>query len=183
MEENVFYREVNMVEALLGNFIFSTASTRDTQIDLNLIIKALPVRVDKNNYYRVEMFNFASVQASITAFSNTAQDELFKHYDDRNKARLRKLRTKASVTEDLTEELKVLAQNVISILLKINATGKKNGVVQIERNEKLAEKTQGRIQEEKTFLTTEDVKRKVRDGIQDYFKNLKDKEDDYEKSL
>lgn len=29
MEENVFYREVNMVEDLLGNFIFSTASTRD----------------------------------------------------------------------------------------------------------------------------------------------------------
>ena len=116
-----------MVEKFLENFIFSTASSRDTQIDLNLILKALPIRVDKNNYYRVEMFNFKSVQASITAFTNTAQDELFKHYDDRNKARLRKLRTKATVTEDLTEQLKILATNVLSILSKIAATGEAYG--------------------------------------------------------
>ena len=126
-EDNVFYREVTMVEKFLENFIFSTASSRDTQIDLNLILKALPIRVDKNNYYRVEMFNFQSVQASITAFTNTAQDELFKHYDDRNKARLRKLRTKATVTEDLTEQLKILATNVLSILSKIAATGEAYG--------------------------------------------------------
>ena len=116
-----------MVEDLLSNFIFATASTRDTQIDLNLIVKALPVRVDKNNYYRVEMFNFQSVQASITAFTNTAQDELFKHYDDRNKARLRKLRTKASVTEELTDSLKILATNVLSVLKKIDANGVAGG--------------------------------------------------------
>ena len=60
-EDDVFYREVQMVEKFLENFIFSTASSRDTQIDLNLILKALPIRVDKNNYYRVEMFNFQSV--------------------------------------------------------------------------------------------------------------------------
>lgn len=60
-EDDVFYREVQMVETFLENFIFSTASSRDTQIDLNLILKALPIRVDKNNYYRVEMFNFKSV--------------------------------------------------------------------------------------------------------------------------
>ena len=80
------------------------------------------------------MFNFESVQASITAFTNTAQDELFKHYDDRNKARLRKLRTKATVTEDLTEELKVLAQNVISILNKIDSAGLKAGAVAIDKH-------------------------------------------------
>ena len=53
-----------MVDTFLQNFIFQTASKYENQIDLNLILKALPVRVDKNNCYRVELFNFWRLQDS-----------------------------------------------------------------------------------------------------------------------
>ena len=118
------------------------------------------------------MFNFRSVQESITAFTNTAQDELFKHYDDRNKARLRKLRTKASVTEDLTEELKILASNVISILNKIDNNGLKQGQIVIE---KLGKKRSN--EPEKAYLDEEQVKKKVKKGIKDYFEELRIKKE------
>ena len=93
---------------------------------MNLILKALPARVDKTNVYRVELFNFGSVQASLTAFTNTDQDERFKYFDDRNKARLRKLRIKATTTEELTYTLKGLSARVTAILEKIQEKGAAN---------------------------------------------------------
>ena len=68
------------------------------------------------------------MQDSLIAFGNTSQDELFKHYDNRNKARLRKLRTKATTTEELTEELRIEATSVLSILSKIDSNGKSGGL-------------------------------------------------------
>ena len=112
-----------MVETFLSCFIFATSSKIENQIDLNLILKALPVRVDKTNVYRIELFNFGSVQASLTAFTNTDQDERFKYFDDRNKARLRKLRIKATTTEELTYTLKGLSARVNAILEKIQEKG------------------------------------------------------------
>ena len=53
-----------MVDKFLKNFIFQRASKYEDQIDLNLILKALPVRVDKYNCYRVELFNFGNLQDS-----------------------------------------------------------------------------------------------------------------------
>ena len=126
-EQDEFYREVEMVTGFLERFIFATASQRTTQVDLNLILKALPVRVDKYNCYRVELFNFLSLQEAQVAFSNQDQDLLFKHYDNRNKARLRKLKVKATTTKNLTEDLKILATSVLSILSKISHHGKSGG--------------------------------------------------------
>ena len=162
-----FWQEVDMVDRFLQNFIFHTASQRDSQIDLNLILKALPVRVDKSNCYRVELFNFASLQESQIAFANTSQDELFKHYDDRNKSRLRKLRTKATTTEELTEELKILATSVLSILSKIDSTGKSGGLRAAQSKNK-----------ENLILTEEEIHKQIKKGIQGFFKPPKKEDDD-----
>ena len=63
-------REVELVEEFLSHFVFATSSKAVDPVDLNLILRALPARVDKTNVYRVDLFNFGSVQESLTAFTN-----------------------------------------------------------------------------------------------------------------
>lgn len=72
-------------------------------------MKALPVRVDRTSYRRVELFSFKTLQEAIIAFLNADQDELFQFYDSKNKTRLRKLRMKATETKKLTQDLDKLA--------------------------------------------------------------------------
>jgi len=72
-------------------------------------LKALPVRVDRTSYRRVELFSFKTLQEAIIAFLNADQDELFQFYDSKNKTRLRKLRMKATETKKLTQDLDKLA--------------------------------------------------------------------------
>jgi len=78
----------------------------------------------------------------LIAFQNDNQDELFKYYDNRNKTRLNKLKSKASITKDQTHELKELGSTVLSILKKIANVGEANGlksgkenVIQIDRDD------------------------------------------------
>jgi len=63
------------------------------------------------------------MQASLIAYQNEDQDELFKFYDNRNKTRLRKLRDKATVSEKLVEELNKLSLQVLSTIKRIQEIG------------------------------------------------------------
>ena len=83
--------EIKIVEGIIEKFVFETDGKHQDQVDLSLTLKALPARVDENNCYRIELFNYAAMQKAIIAFQNTEQDMLFKFYDNRNKNRLRKL--------------------------------------------------------------------------------------------
>jgi hypothetical protein len=57
------------VEDFLDKFVFvSDTSTASEQIDLNLALKALPVKIDESNIYRVDLMNFNIVQRSLIAF-------------------------------------------------------------------------------------------------------------------
>jgi hypothetical protein len=60
--QDEFFQEIEMVRNVLKKFVFRTTSQRENQIDLNLILKALPVRVDAHNCGRVDLFNFGCVQ-------------------------------------------------------------------------------------------------------------------------
>lgn len=97
------------VKEFLDRFIFDTGGKYENQVDLILALKALPVRIDAQNYRRVELFNFKTLQAAIIAFLNGDPDELFSFYDGKNKTRLRKLRMKATETKKLTQDLDKLA--------------------------------------------------------------------------
>ena len=90
-EKKVPEEEVKIVEEIVEKFIFNTDKKQINQVDLNLALKALPIRVDEKNCYRVNLFSFETRQTSIISFKNSEQDQLFKFYDTRNKARLRKL--------------------------------------------------------------------------------------------
>lgn len=134
-EDNVPEDEVEIVEGFLEKFMFETDSKHQNQIDLYLTLKALPCRVDESNCYRMSLFDFPMQQLSIIANQNTDQDELFKFYDNRNKTRLRKLRTKATSTEAQTQELLILASTVLSVLKGILAKANMKSL----HNKKVAE--------------------------------------------
>jgi len=90
------------------------------------------------------MFDFQVQQKSLIAFQNADQDQLFKYYDNRNKTRLRKLRDKAKTTVSQTEELRILASRVLSILKKISDMGSLKG--------------KHRINTQKVLVTADDIK-------------------------
>ena len=48
--------------------MFDVDSKHQDQVDLVLTLKALPVRVDEHNAYRVKLFNFAGMQLSIISY-------------------------------------------------------------------------------------------------------------------
>jgi hypothetical protein len=58
-----------LVEDFLDKFVFiSDTAIANEQIDLNLALKALPLKVDENNIYRIDLMNFNMVQRSLIAF-------------------------------------------------------------------------------------------------------------------
>ena len=102
--------ELQLVEDFLDKFVFvSETSTANEQLDLNLALKALPVKVDESNIYRIDLMNFNMVQRSLIAFQNNDQDELFEFYDNRSKQRLRRIIKRATDNDTQTEEIKNLA--------------------------------------------------------------------------
>lgn len=80
------------------------------------MLKALPARIDEHNIYRVEMIGFAVIQKALIAFQNDDQDELFVHYDDRSKQRLRKLNIGSSETENQSVFLKDLSHKLLQVV-------------------------------------------------------------------
>lgn len=119
-------QELQMVDEFLNKFIFiAQGTTAKSQIDISLVLKALPARIDMLNLYRIDMIGFSVVQKSLIAFQNDDQDELFIHYDDRTKQRLRKLNVNASETHGQSEFLKDLSYkllHLINVMLKRKET-------------------------------------------------------------
>jgi hypothetical protein len=61
-----------LVEDFLDKFVFvSDSSASGEQIDLNLALKALPIKIDEKNIYRIDLMNFNLVQRSLIAFQNS----------------------------------------------------------------------------------------------------------------
>ena len=93
---------------------------------MNLALKALPASVDEKNYHRVELFNFQSRQQSIISFKNNELDMLFKFYDNRNKARLRKLSTRAREAETQSQKIQEDMNAVVTNANKLKKTAENN---------------------------------------------------------
>lgn len=112
--------ELHLIEDFLDKFIFiSDSSTSKDLIDLNLALKALPLKVEETNIYRIDLINFNLIQKSLIAFQNDDQDELFNYYDNRNKQRFRKIAKKAGDNDQFTDEIKTLAEGAKSSLERL----------------------------------------------------------------
>ena len=57
--------------------MFETDGKYTNLVDLNLALKALPCRIDKHNCFKVELFDFSSLQTAIIEYKNSEQDVLF----------------------------------------------------------------------------------------------------------
>ncbi len=109
-----------LISTFLDKFIFiQIGSTSKNEIDIKLALKSLPVKITPFNLHRVEMINFHTLQRSLIAFQNDDQDELFNHYDNRNKQRLRKLRNKASETDMQSDSIRGVANDLLYLVNKI----------------------------------------------------------------
>lgn len=135
-EKEVPEAEVKIVEEFLSNFIFDTNNKRQNQINLNLMLKAMPARVDELNCKRMPLFAFRIIQNSLIAYQNEDQDELFKFYDNRNKNRIRKLRNKAEGTSATGLRLNNSARSVLSSISRISETGSLRGQHNKRREER-----------------------------------------------
>jgi hypothetical protein len=62
------------------------------------------------------MLGFSVIQKSLIAFQNDDQDELFVHYDDRTKQRLRKLNINVTDTEGMAETLKEVSYKILELI-------------------------------------------------------------------
>ena len=54
--------EVHLLEDFLDKFVFSgDSSSSKEQIDISLVLKALPNRITPKNIYRVDLLNFSMI--------------------------------------------------------------------------------------------------------------------------
>lgn len=68
---NIPEEEVQLIEDFLDKFVFiSDSSSSREQVDLNLALKALPLKIEDSNLYRIDLMNFGMVQRSLIAFQN-----------------------------------------------------------------------------------------------------------------
>ena len=109
--------EVAIIESFLERFVMQTESAKKkNQVDIKLMLKALPKKIDESNVGRCDNFNFTGIQLALIAFDNGDHVTLQKYFDGKNKQRLGKLWKKAFMTETMTVELKRKSQEVLTIL-------------------------------------------------------------------
>ena len=70
MFHDVPEEEIQLIEDFLDKFVFmndSSTSGRE-QVDLNLALKSLPLKVSDSNLYRIDLMNFGILQKSLISF-------------------------------------------------------------------------------------------------------------------
>ena len=59
---NIPEEEYHLIEDFLDKFVFiSDANISKEQIDISLVLKSLPKKIDKENLYRIELINFSLI--------------------------------------------------------------------------------------------------------------------------
>lgn len=77
-----------MCEEFCKQFLIISESAFLDQVDLILMLRALPTKIMKKNSSKVQMFMFNILQASLIAFSTTEAVQAFEYYDKLNKKRV-----------------------------------------------------------------------------------------------
>ena len=80
--------ELRIANDFLDKFLIQSESSVDGQIDLPLVIKALPDNIKNYSITRVQLFNFRIFQDSLLAHQNTEIVDAFEYFDKRNKERV-----------------------------------------------------------------------------------------------
>lgn len=115
---------MEIITGFLERFVMASDSAKKKdQIDLKLVLKALPKKIDEFNVDRCDNFQFESMQTALIDFENGDHVTLQKYFDRKNKSRLNKLYKKAKMTEDMTCDLKMKSAEVMDILRQFEEDG------------------------------------------------------------
>lgn len=80
------------VEDFLSKFLIGSESTFLDNIDLVIMLKALPGKITKYNMHQISLFNFNILQSAIIAFLNEDIVNAFEFYDKKNRDRVSNVR-------------------------------------------------------------------------------------------
>ncbi|CAI2359649.1 unnamed protein product [Moneuplotes crassus] len=89
-EEDLYASEedLQIAKEFLEKFVIQSESSVDGQIDLQLVLKALPDSIKMYSVLKMELFNFKIFQDSLLAHQNTEIVDAFEYFDKRNKERV-----------------------------------------------------------------------------------------------
>ena len=80
------------VEEFLSKFLIGSESTFLDNIDLVLMLKALPGPITTYNLKQISLFNFNILQSAIIAFLNEDIVNAFEFFDQKNRDRVSNVR-------------------------------------------------------------------------------------------
>lgn len=84
--------EDSIVENFLSHFLIGSESTFLDNIDITLMLRAMPTPIVDYNLYQMKMFNFSILQSAIIAFQNEDKVSAFEFYDRLNRERVGNVR-------------------------------------------------------------------------------------------
>ena len=83
----------DFVEQVLEQFLINSESPFLDDINIILMLRALPSKIVDYNLDQMTKFNFAIVQNSLIAYQNKDQVTAFDYFDEKNKSRVQNIRT------------------------------------------------------------------------------------------
>lgn len=100
------------VEKLLGKFLIGTESAFLDDINIILMMKALPNKISEHQILKqMKLINFSILQDSLIAFQYSNQVQSFEYFDNYNKQRVQKIRTSLMTQkDDLLSVYKILKE-------------------------------------------------------------------------
>ena len=111
-ENEGIHENDDMVEKLLKKFLIGSESSFLDDINLVLMMKALPSKINRDNMLKMKMFNFSIFQNSLIAFQNRDQVKSFEHFDNLNKSRVQKIRESILEQKDDLESVDKILRDV-----------------------------------------------------------------------
>ena len=100
------------VEDFLSKFLIGSESTFLDNIDLVIMLKALPGKITKYNMHQISLFNFNILQSAIIAFLNEDIVNAFEFYDKKNRDRVSNVRDLIISQKDNLDKVQDLMNSV-----------------------------------------------------------------------
>lgn len=92
-DDKTYKEELKIVESIIQKFLIGSESSFLVDVNILLILKALPKKVHNLNVAQMNLFTFSILQNSMIAFQNQDQVNAFEFFDEFNRNRVQNIRT------------------------------------------------------------------------------------------
>lgn len=80
--------ELDLADEFLSKFTIVSESSLNQHIDIHLVMKALPGKIQEENFHHAELFLLELFQNSLIAFQNQDTAKAFEYFDEKNRDRV-----------------------------------------------------------------------------------------------